>query len=73
LLTARETEVATLVARGLTNREIARTLVIAEGTAANHVHHILAKLGLASRQEIAAWATTNGLYRKAQPSIGPPA
>ena len=72
-LTARETEVAALVARELTNREIARTLVIAEGTAANHVHHILAKLGLGSRQEIAAWAIAHGLHHEPRPLIVPPA
>jgi ATP/maltotriose-dependent transcriptional regulator MalT len=71
-LTAREITVTTLVARGLTNREIAKTLVIAEGTAANHVHHILAKLGLASRKEIAVWATARGLHYESPPSIGPP-
>jgi DNA-binding CsgD family transcriptional regulator len=73
LLTAREIEVAALVARGLTNREIARTLAIAEGTAANHVHHILAKLGLGSRQEIAAWAIAHGLHCEPPPLIVPPA
>jgi non-specific serine/threonine protein kinase len=72
LLTAREIEVAALVARDLANREIARTLFIAEGTAANHVHHILAKLGLTSRKEIAAWAIAQGLYREPLPSVGPP-
>jgi DNA-binding NarL/FixJ family response regulator len=61
-LTARETAVAALLARGMTNREIAQALVIAEGTVANHVHHILAKLGLHSRQEIAAWAIAHGLH-----------
>jgi predicted ATPase/DNA-binding SARP family transcriptional activator/DNA-binding CsgD family transcriptional regulator len=71
-LTARETEVAALVARGLTNREIAKTLVIAEGTAANHVHHILTKLGLDSRKEIAAWAVACGLLYESSPLTGPP-
>ena len=61
-LTPRETQVAVLVARGLTNREIAAELVIAEGTAANHVQHILAKLGGHSRKQIAAWAVERGLY-----------
>ena len=37
---------AVLIARGLTNRQIAEALVITEGTAANHVDHILNKLGL---------------------------
>ena len=44
------------MARGLTNREIAEALVIAERTAANHVDHILSKLGFRSRAQIAAWA-----------------
>jgi DNA-binding CsgD family transcriptional regulator/tetratricopeptide (TPR) repeat protein len=72
-LTAREIEVAALVARGLANREIAQTLVIAEGTTANHVHHILAKLGLDSRKEIATWAIAHSLCREPRPSIAPPA
>jgi predicted ATPase/DNA-binding NarL/FixJ family response regulator len=62
LLTPRETEVAVLVARGLANREIAAELVIAEGTAANHVHHILTKLGVHSRKQIARWAAERGLH-----------
>src|SRR5437764_284692 len=44
-LTRRESEVATLIARGLSNRQIAAALVISERTAANHVEHILNKLG----------------------------
>jgi predicted ATPase/DNA-binding CsgD family transcriptional regulator len=62
-LTQRELEVAALVARGLTNRQIAAELVIAEGTAANHVKHILARLVLDSRVQIAAWAIEHGVYR----------
>jgi DNA-binding CsgD family transcriptional regulator len=54
-LTSREIEVATLVAAGLTNRQIADRLVISERTAQNHVQHILTKLGFASRSQIAAW------------------
>lgn len=60
-LTRREAEIAALVARGLTNRQIAQTLVITEGTAANHVQHILNKLGFDSRAQIAAWAAERGL------------
>jgi DNA-binding CsgD family transcriptional regulator len=56
-LTAREFEVATFVASGLTNREIAATMVLAPKTVAAHVEHILAKLGASRRAEIAAWAT----------------
>ena len=55
-LTAREAEVAALVARGLTNRQIADALVLSERTAQNHVQHILTKLGFSTRSQIAAWA-----------------
>jgi predicted ATPase/DNA-binding CsgD family transcriptional regulator len=55
-LTRREQEVAGLVARGLTNREIAKQLVITEATAAKHIEHILDKLSLTSRTQIAVWA-----------------
>ncbi len=57
-LSARELEVARLVASGATNREIAERLVIAPKTASAHVEHILAKLGVARRAEIAAWVAT---------------
>ena len=55
-LTRREREIAELVGRGLTNRQIADLLHIAERTAENHVQHILAKLGFRNRSQIAAWA-----------------
>ncbi|MCX5041899.1 LuxR C-terminal-related transcriptional regulator [Aldersonia sp. NBC_00410] len=55
-LSARETEVAGLVAEGLANREIATRLVLSERTVETHVRSILAKLGCANRTEIAAWA-----------------
>lgn len=54
-LTKREREVADCVSRGLSNREIARSLVISERTAEGHVQHILVKLGFTSRAQIAAW------------------
>jgi non-specific serine/threonine protein kinase len=54
-LTRREEEVAALVARGLTNRQIATDLSISEHTVANHVAKILRKLGLESRSQITAW------------------
>jgi DNA-binding CsgD family transcriptional regulator len=55
-LTAREVEVARLVATGSTNRQIASSLSIAPKTVGSHIEHILAKLGAARRAEIAAWA-----------------
>ena len=55
-LSRRELEVATLVAEGLTNRQIAERLVISERTAQNHVQHILTKLGFRTRSQIAAWS-----------------
>jgi non-specific serine/threonine protein kinase len=57
-LTAREWEVAQLVADGFTNRRIGDALVITEGTAALHVRHVLNKLGFDTRAQIAAWVTT---------------
>lgn len=60
-LTAREREVAGLIAEGLTNREIAARLVIAERTAEGHVQNILNKLSFNSRAQIAAWAVERGL------------
>jgi DNA-binding CsgD family transcriptional regulator len=60
-LTAREQEVATLLAEGLTNGQVAERLFISPKTAAVHVSNILAKLGLSSRAEIAAWAVRHEL------------
>jgi DNA-binding CsgD family transcriptional regulator len=57
-LTAREFEVARLIAKGLTNAEIADELSIAPKTASAHVEHILAKLGVSRRAEIATWVAT---------------
>jgi DNA-binding NarL/FixJ family response regulator len=52
-LTRRETEVAHLIMRGLTNRQIADALVITQGTAANHVAHVLDKLNASNRTQVA--------------------
>jgi DNA-binding CsgD family transcriptional regulator len=60
-LTARELEVAALLAEGLTNGQVAERLFISPKTAAVHVSNILAKLGLSSRAEIAAWAVRRGI------------
>jgi DNA-binding CsgD family transcriptional regulator len=54
-LSAREFEVARLVAQGLTNHAIAERLHLSSRTAENHVQHVLDKLGFDSRSQIAAW------------------
>jgi DNA-binding CsgD family transcriptional regulator len=54
-LTEREREVAALVASGLTNKQIADTLVITKLTADKHVGNILSKVGVASRAQVAVW------------------
>jgi non-specific serine/threonine protein kinase len=54
-LTRRESEVARLVAQGLTDREIAERLVLAPRTAEGHVQRALRKLGFTSRQQLAGW------------------
>src|SRR5690349_16091705 len=59
-LTAREREVAELVALGRSNREIAEQLVLSDRTVGNHVQHILTKLGFGNRSQIAAWVTARG-------------
>jgi non-specific serine/threonine protein kinase len=64
-LTRREREVAGLVAAGLTNRQIAEHLFIAERSAEGHVERIRNKLGVRSRTEVATWAVEHGL--KASP------
>jgi DNA-binding CsgD family transcriptional regulator len=65
LLTARELEVLSLLAEGLTNAEIAARLYISTKTAGNHVSNLLAKLHLRSRQEAAAYAVR---YATSDPS-----
>jgi len=68
-LTAREQEVAALVARGLSNRQIAEELVFGERTAEAHVGHCLSKLGLTSRTQLATWAATHGLLQTTEPTV----
>ncbi len=65
VLTAREREVASLIAEGLTNGQLAERLYISPKTAAVHVSNILTKLGLSGRAEVAAWAVRNGLVPSA--------
>jgi DNA-binding NarL/FixJ family response regulator len=57
-LSPRELEVAGLVAKGLTNKQIGDTLFVSERTAENHVQHILIKLGFSNRSQITAWLVT---------------
>jgi DNA-binding NarL/FixJ family response regulator len=66
-LTPREAEILTLVSRGLTNREIAATLVISVSTASVHVSHILRKLDARNRREAAAI-----MHRLSPPHVEPP-
>ena len=54
-LTAREREIASLIAHGLSNREIGERLVISGGTVEVHVKHILSKLGFRSRSQVVSW------------------
>jgi DNA-binding NarL/FixJ family response regulator len=60
-LTAREAEIAALIARGLTNREIAEELVLSARTVETHVANAMAKMGFANRSQLAAWAVERGL------------
>ncbi len=62
-LTTRETEVADLVARGLSNREIAETLFVSERTIETHVQNILRKLDCRSRTQVAAWLVARSPHR----------
>jgi non-specific serine/threonine protein kinase len=64
-LTRRELEVARLLAEGYTDRQIADTLYIAVSTASRHVHHILEKLDLQSRVQVAGW-----LASREPPDVG---
>jgi DNA-binding CsgD family transcriptional regulator len=63
-LTARQREVAALIARGQTNAQIARQLVVTTGTVANHVADILTRLGCSNRSQVAALAAQAGLQHE---------
>jgi non-specific serine/threonine protein kinase len=71
-LSGRERQVAVLIAHGRANREIAEELVITERTAEAHVTHVLAKLGLRSRAQVAIWVLEHGGFT-ASGLPGPPA
>ncbi|MFI6315507.1 protein kinase [Nocardia fusca] len=66
-LTKRERQVAHLVARGLSNKQIATELFISPRTAQGHVEHILTKLGFTSRTQIAAWIVDETNQRSSRP------
>ncbi|GIF41682.1 LuxR family transcriptional regulator [Actinoplanes xinjiangensis] len=59
-LTRREREVAALIAQGLSNKDIATRLVVAQRTAEGHVENILSKLGFTSRTQVASWLAGQG-------------
>jgi DNA-binding CsgD family transcriptional regulator/transcriptional regulator with XRE-family HTH domain len=61
-LTTRQREVVALVARGMTNDQIAQELVISPATARAHLEHVLDRLDLHSRAQVAAWAVEQGLH-----------
>ncbi len=60
-LSPREREIVGCLTRGASNKEIARELAIAESTVKIHVQHILRKLELASRVQVAVWAIEHGI------------
>ena len=68
-LTAREVEVLRLVARGLSNREIADQLVISPKTAGTHVEHIYTKIGVSNRAQASLFAMKHGLLPEEEPVL----
>jgi DNA-binding NarL/FixJ family response regulator len=62
-LSAREHEIARLIADGLSNRDIGKRLTLSEKTVKNHVSHILAKLKVNARSGVAVYAVRHGLVR----------
>lgn len=60
-LSAREKDVLRLIARGMTNHEIAQRLFISPHTVKNHVSHIYQKIGMDDRTKVALWAIRTGI------------
>jgi non-specific serine/threonine protein kinase len=67
-LSQREREIAAYVARGWTNQQVADALVVSPRTVESHVSHVLGKLGLTTRAQVAVWATQRGLPTTPPPS-----
>jgi len=72
VLTDRETDILTLVAQGVSNRQIAAQLDIAESTVKNHMRNILSKLHLKNRREAVAFARRHGLLNATSSEEGHP-
>ena len=70
-LTTREVEVLRLLARGLSNKQIAQQLVISPKTAGSHVEHIYRKIGASNRAQASLFAMRHGLMRDAPAPNGP--
>jgi DNA-binding NarL/FixJ family response regulator len=62
LLTPREMQVLYLLSQGQSNSQIARSLVISQGTAKLHVHRIITKLGVSDRTQAAILAISSGVF-----------
>ena len=70
VLGAREEEVGTLVAQGLSNKDIAARLFLSVRTVETHVHHLLNKLGVNSRTQIAVWFSSGAHPSSTQTTSG---
>jgi DNA-binding NarL/FixJ family response regulator len=70
-LTAREVDVLRLLARGLSNKEIAQRLFITPKTAGNHIEHIYAKIGASTRATASLFALRHGLLPEEAPVSRP--
>jgi HD-GYP domain-containing protein (c-di-GMP phosphodiesterase class II) len=71
-LTGREVEVLRLVARGLSNKEIAGAMLISSKTAGSHVEHIYTRIGVSNRAQASLFAMKHGLMTNISPDMGIP-